>query len=69
MKYMVNSQDKPHNYPLYSVHLDIDSFILYNDGDMERQIANMEDDVYNSEENITTPEEDKTMMIQYDEPK
>jgi hypothetical protein len=57
MKYMVSSQDKPHNYPLYYVHSDLDSFILYNDGDMERQIANLEDDVYNMEENKTTFEE------------
>jgi ribonuclease HI len=68
MKYMVSSQEKPHNYPLYSVHSDLDSFILYNDGDMERQIANLEDDVYNLEERKATPEEDKTMIIQSDEP-
>jgi hypothetical protein len=29
MKYMVSSQEKPHNYPLYSAHSDLDSFILY----------------------------------------
>jgi hypothetical protein len=34
IKYMVSSQEKPHNYPLYSTHSDLDSFILYNDGDM-----------------------------------
>jgi len=31
MKYMVNSQDKPHNYPLYFVHSDLleaNSFFL-----------------------------------------
>jgi hypothetical protein len=33
MKYMVSSQEKPHNYPLYSAHSDLDSFILYTDGD------------------------------------
>jgi hypothetical protein len=44
MKYMVNSQEKPHNYPLYSAHSDLDSFILYNDGDLEEQIAQLEDD-------------------------
>jgi hypothetical protein len=69
MKYMVSSQDKPHNYPLYFVHSYLESFILYNDGDMERQIANLEDDVYNLEENKTTLEEDKIMMVQSDEPK
>lgn len=31
MKDMFSSQDKPHNYHLYSVHFDLDSFILYND--------------------------------------
>ena len=30
MKYMVNSQENPDNSPLYSVHTDLDSFILYN---------------------------------------
>jgi hypothetical protein len=39
MKYMVSSQEKPHNYSLYSIHSDLDSFILYNDGDMDSQIA------------------------------
>jgi hypothetical protein len=68
-KYMFNSQEKPNNYPLYSVHSDLESFILYNDGDMERQIANLEDDVYNLEENKTSPKEDKTVMVQSDEPK
>jgi len=29
---MVNSQDKPQNFPIYSMHLDMDSFILYNAG-------------------------------------
>ena len=27
----VSSPEKPENYPLYSVHIDLDSFILYND--------------------------------------
>jgi hypothetical protein len=47
MKHMVSSQEKPHNYPLYFVHSDLDSFILYNDGDMKSQISKFEDDVYN----------------------
>lgn len=29
MKYVVNSQDKPQNFPIYYVHSDMDSFILY----------------------------------------
>jgi hypothetical protein len=42
MKYMISSQEKPHNYPLYSVHSDLDSFILYNDvntGEKNPQLA------------------------------
>jgi hypothetical protein len=35
MKYMVSSEEKMHKYPLYFVHSDLDSFILYNDGDVE----------------------------------
>ena len=30
MKYVVGSQGKPQNFPIYSVHSDTDSFILYN---------------------------------------
>ena len=30
MKYVVSSQEKPQNFPIYSVHLDMYSFILYN---------------------------------------
>jgi len=30
MKYVVSSQGRPQNFPIYSVHSDIDSFILYN---------------------------------------
>jgi hypothetical protein len=68
MKYMVSSQEKPHNYPLYFIHSDIDSFILYNDGDMDSQIAQLEDDVYNLEESKETHEEDKIVTIKTDEP-
>ena len=28
---MVSSEDKPQNFPIYSVHTDMDSFILFND--------------------------------------
>ena len=30
MKYLVSSHEKPENFPVYSVHSDMDSFILYN---------------------------------------
>ena len=29
--YMVSSEEKPQNFPIYVVHSDIDSFILFND--------------------------------------
>ena len=31
MKYMVSSEEKPQNFPIYAVHSDMDSFILFND--------------------------------------
>ena len=31
MKYTVISQDRPHNSPLYSINIGLDSFILFND--------------------------------------
>lgn len=30
MKYVVSSQENPQNFPIYSIHSDMDSFILYN---------------------------------------
>ena len=30
IKYVVSSQEKPQNFPIYSVHSDMDSFIIYN---------------------------------------
>jgi hypothetical protein len=50
MKYMVSSQEKPHNYPLYSVHSDLDSFILYNDGDMGEQDTQLVKDTSSQDE-------------------
>ena len=32
MKYVVSSKSKPENFPIYSIHFDMDSFILFNDG-------------------------------------
>jgi ribonuclease HI len=50
MKYMVNSQEKPHNYPLYSAHFDLDSFILYNDGDMKEQDTQLMEETSSQDE-------------------
>lgn len=30
MKYVVSSQERPQNFPIYSIHSDMESFILYN---------------------------------------
>ena len=31
MKYVVSSEENPQNFPIYSIHSDMDSFILFND--------------------------------------
>jgi hypothetical protein len=64
MKYMVSSQEKPHNYPLYSAHSDLYSFIMYNNGDMEEQIAQLEEDTLDPKEgHEITREERKENVI------
>jgi hypothetical protein len=50
MKYMVSSQEKPHNYPLYSAHSDLDYFILYNDGDTGEQDIKLGEDTSSLDE-------------------
>jgi hypothetical protein len=50
MKYMVRSQEKPHNYPMYYALSDLDSFILYNDGDTGEQIVQLEEDTSGPDE-------------------
>jgi hypothetical protein len=50
MKYMVSSQEKPHNYPLYSAHSDLDSFVLYNDGDTEEKDTQLMEDLFGQDE-------------------
>jgi hypothetical protein len=67
MKYMVSSQEKPHNYPLYSAHSDLDSFILYNDGDLEEQIAQLEDDTPDSKEDKAITEVRNTATVESEE--
>jgi hypothetical protein len=50
MKYMVSSQEKPHNYPLYSAHSNLDLFILYNDGHTEEQDTQLMEDLSRQDE-------------------
>ena len=42
MKYMVSSQENPDNSPLYYIHTDLDSFILYNDENINDQVTENE---------------------------
>jgi len=52
MKYMVSSEEKPQNFPIYAVHSDIDSFILFND-----DTGHIDDDKsFTLEQNIHTAE-------------
>ena len=37
MKFIVSSQERPNNTPLYSIHSDLDSFILCNEEDIDEQ--------------------------------
>jgi hypothetical protein len=67
MKYMVSSQENPHNYPLYSTHSDLESFILYNDGDIEEQITQLEDDAPDPKDDTTIAEVRNTMVEENEE--
>jgi len=42
MKYMVSSAEKPRNFPIYSIHSDMDSFILYNSDHDKKEITTRE---------------------------
>ena len=50
MKYMVNSQERLDNSPLYSIHTDLDSFILYNDENINEQVTKNEQTIEQEEE-------------------
>ena len=39
MQYMVTSQERPQNYPLYSVNIGFESFILFNDETFSEQVT------------------------------
>jgi FtsZ-interacting cell division protein YlmF len=50
MKYMVRSQEKPDNSPLYYFHTDLDSFILYNVENVNEQVVENEKTIVEEEE-------------------
>ena len=57
MKYMVSSQDRPKNTPLYSIHSDLDSFILYNEDEINEKVNEQEEEKGLSEQSNQTPNE------------
>ena len=58
MKYMVSSQDRPNNTPLYYVHSELDSFIFYNEDDINEQVAEKEQEQDLSEQSKQTQNEE-----------
>ena len=58
MKYMVSIQDKPNNTPHYYVHSDLDSFILYNEDEINEQVVEKEEQIdLSGQSNQTSNEE------------
>ena len=45
MKYMVSSRGRPNNSPVYSIHLDLYSFILCNEEDINEKESEVETDL------------------------
>jgi len=43
MKYIVSSSERPQKYPIYSMHSDLDSFILYNSDNGKDEITTLEE--------------------------
>ena len=64
MKYVVSSESKPENFPIYSIHSDVDSFILFNDDTnypndnepfaLEQQAHINQESVAHTHETVTT---------------
>lgn len=50
MKYMVSSLDRPNSTLIYSIHSDLDSFILYNENDINEQVNENEGELSLSEQ-------------------
>lgn len=73
MKYMVSSQDRPQNLPIYSVHSYTDSFILYNIDQTQETLLDSVDTepkeivVSKQEETIQTLELSTKQGSQYEE--
>lgn len=51
MKYTVSSKEKSHNYPLYYVYYELDSFILYNEEDFDTHVTKAKNGIDKKHEN------------------
>ena len=58
MKYMVSNRDRPNNTPIYSIHSNLDYFILYNEIDINEQIKENEEDIKPSQQHFQFPNEE-----------
>ena len=54
MKYMVRNLDSPNNTYVYSIHSDLDSFILYNENDINEKVNENEGEL-SPRNNQTSP--------------
>lgn len=55
MKYMVSSEEKPQNFPIYAVHSDMDSYILFNDDTcptIDSKILPLKQNLHTNEESV-----------------
>ena len=63
MKFMVSSPEKPENSPLYSIHTDLDTFILYNDESINK--SELED--RNSDNQLEAPNLEIMVVLDIEE--
>ena len=62
MKYTVSKLDRPNNTPIYSIHSDLDSFILYNENDISEQVNDNEEELSPSEQSNQLSNQEKDLQ-------
>lgn len=65
MKYVVSSERKPENFPIYSIHSDMDSFILFNDdtnSPIDNEPFTLEQQAHINEESVAHTDETVTAV-------
>ena len=60
MKYMVSNIDRPNNISVYSIHSDLESFILYNENDLDEKVNEDREDLG------TLQQSDKSLYYEFD---